>query len=171
MYWHVSGQVVVGIEYFPTLRTRECFLLGLALVLGPRGGWPGLVRGQRLGEAEGGEGGPNPPQLGRVREREHGGEPQRAPGSAASSEDAGSVSGARAVGAGAGRRDQGGEQAGAPGITARPSNYTPLVATSHPVIMEANNILSEDIPLNLTAVLKTKIHFHNTKYSFHIKLQ
>ena len=52
MYWHVSGQVVVGIEYFPTLRTRECFLLGLALVLGPRGGWPGLVRGKRLGEAE-----------------------------------------------------------------------------------------------------------------------
>ena len=54
------------------------------------------------------------------------------------------MSGARAVGAGAGSRDQGGEQAGAPGITARPSNYTPLVATSHPVIMPANIILSKD---------------------------
>ena len=133
MYWHVSGQVVVGIEYFPTLRTRECFLLGLGWVLDPGGGWPRLVRGQGLGEAErgeGGEGGSDPPQLGSIGEAgEHGGEPEAGAGSAgASSEEAGAGSG---VGAGAGGGDQGGEEGGAPGITARPSNYTPLVVTSH----------------------------------------
>ena len=131
VYWHVSGQVVVGIEYFPTLRTRECFLFGLGRVLDPGGGWPHLVRGQRLGEAERGEGGPHPPQLGSIREAgEHGGEPEAggAGSAGASSEEAGAGSGVRA---GAGGGDQGGEEAGAPGITARPSNYTSLVVTSH----------------------------------------
>ena len=53
MHWHVSGEVVVSVEYFPTLRTREGFLLGLARVRG-RGARPLLeVRG-RGGEAEGG---------------------------------------------------------------------------------------------------------------------
>ena len=128
VYWHVSGQVVVGIEYFPTLRTRECFLLGLGRVLDPRG-WSRLVRGQGLREAERGERGSDPPQLGSIGEAgEHGGEPEAggAGSAGASSEEAGS-----GVGAGAGGGDQGGEEGGAPGITARPSNYTPLVVTSH----------------------------------------
>ena len=127
---HVSCQVVVGVENFATLRTRECFLLGLARVLDTGGGWPRLLGVESLGEAEGGEGGeggPHPPELGGVGEREHGGEPEAGARSAASPEEPGAGSAACwAVRAG----DEGGEEAGAPGITARPSNYTPLVSAS-----------------------------------------
>ena len=91
MYWHVSGQVVVGIKYFPTLWTRECFLLGLTLVRDSRGYW-GLGG---LGEAESREGGPHP-ELGHCvfpLEREHGGESEGAWSAATAAEEAGSGAG------------------------------------------------------------------------------